>query len=342
MTLWRQGYAFVIVAAVALPASAALAQTNIDPIGPLTQVSTFDRAQKIHVGRTATGKPACYFREEGSSHRLDIGVTAEGAFIRLETGDSREATPQPPVRAFAGKQVTRGQYETDEFTVLQDFDKNVDYYAPKPDQGDFVLVAKYDAAGFLDMVARARGEFVVVQSLANPKVQDIVAIYNFKQSAASALITCANARLQAAAPEPPEPATQAQQQPPNETPSQEIVKFFDNGNIYAVQNRPRRTTVFTLQAPMRVTRIMTYHWNNGNGAPPGRIALRSRTGETYGPWQAAGEPGQGGIPDAYWVVEPDLLLPAGTYTIVDSNPSTWAQNDASNNAGMASLEGHRE
>ena len=93
---------------------------------------------------------------------------------------------------------------------------------------------------------------------------------------------------------------------------------------------------------MRVTRIMTYHWNNGNGAPAGRIALRSRAGETYGPWQAFGEPGQGGVPSAYWVVEPDLLLPAGSYTIVDSNPSTWAQNDASRNAGMASLEGYRE
>jgi hypothetical protein len=134
-----------------------------------------------------------------------------------------------------------------------------------------------------------------------------------------------------------------------ETPAQyvipvqvDIVKFFDNGNIYAVENRPTRTTVFTLPKLIRVTRIMTYHWNNGNGAPAGTIALRSSSGETFGPWQAFGEPGQGGVPSAYWVVEPDIVLPAGTYTIVDSNPSTWARNAASAGAGMASAEGYRE
>jgi hypothetical protein len=121
-----------------------------------------------------------------------------------------------------------------------------------------------------------------------------------------------------------------------------IEKFFDNGNIYAVENRPRRTTVFALAGPTRVTRIMTYHWNNGRGAPAGQIALRSSAGETFGPWQAFGEPGQGGVPSAYWIVEPDINLPAGTYTIVDSNPSTWAQNAASGGAGMASAEGYSE
>jgi hypothetical protein len=134
-----------------------------------------------------------------------------------------------------------------------------------------------------------------------------------------------------------------------ETPAQyvtpvqmEIVKFFDNGNIYAVENRPKRTTVFALPGSIRVTRIMTYHWNNGRGAPPGQIALRNSAGETFGPWQAFGEPGQGGVPSAYWVVEPDINLPAGTYTIVDSNPSTWAQNAGSGGSGMASAEGYRE
>ena len=122
----------------------------------------------------------------------------------------------------------------------------------------------------------------------------------------------------------------------------DIVKFFDNGNIDAVRNRPTRTTVFTVSEPTRVTRIATYHWNDGLGAPPGRIALRNRSGETFGFWQATGESGQGGVPNAYWVVEPDVALAAGSYTIVDSNPSTWAQNAATAGAGMASVEGHRE
>jgi len=128
-----------------------------------------------------------------------------------------------------------------------------------------------------------------------------------------------------------------------ETPVQpRIVKFFDNGNIYAVQNQPTRSTVFTLSKPTHVTKIMTYHWNDGFGAQAGKIALRKSTGETYGPWEAEGLPGQGGVPSAYWVVEGDAELPAGTYTIIDSDPSTWAQNAASSGAGMASAEGYRE
>lgn len=121
-----------------------------------------------------------------------------------------------------------------------------------------------------------------------------------------------------------------------------IVKFFDNGNIYAVVNQPTRSTTFTLSRPTHVTKIMTYHWNDGFGTQPGTIALTKSTGETYGPWEADGQPGQGGVPGAYWVVEGDLELPAGTYTIVDSDPPTWSHNAASHGAGMASAEGYRQ
>jgi hypothetical protein len=128
-----------------------------------------------------------------------------------------------------------------------------------------------------------------------------------------------------------------------QTPAQaRIVKFFDNGNIYAVQNQPTRSTTFTLSNPTHLTKIMTYHWNDGFGAQAGTIALRKSTGETYGPWETEGLPGQGGVPSAYWVVEGDLELPAGTYTIVDSDPSTWAQNAGSRGAGIASAEGYRD
>jgi len=128
-----------------------------------------------------------------------------------------------------------------------------------------------------------------------------------------------------------------------QSPAQErIVKFFDNGNIYAVQNQPTRSTTFTLSKPTHLTKIMTYHWNDGFGAKTGTIALRNSAGEIYGPWETEGLPGQGGVPSAYWVVEGDLELPAGTYTIVDSDPSTWAQNAGSRGAGIASAEGYRD
>ena len=118
------------------------------------------------------------------------------AFLRLETGDDRETTPQQPLRLFAGKQIAKGEYVTNEFTVLQPYKGRIDFYVPKSNQGDFVVVAKADPKAFFEMVARARTEFVVVQSVADPKNVNIVAIYNFKTSAIPALLTCANAHIQ--------------------------------------------------------------------------------------------------------------------------------------------------
>ena len=132
MALWRHCCSFAIVAFAALAPGVAFSQQRGDPIGPLTRVATFDRAQQVNVGKTKAGKIACYFREEGSSHSLDIGMTADGAFIRLETFDSRETTPTPPLRVFAGKQMAKGEYATNEFAVLQAYDATFEFYVPKP------------------------------------------------------------------------------------------------------------------------------------------------------------------------------------------------------------------
>lgn len=196
MALWRHCCSLAIVALATLAPSAAFSQARGDPIGPLTRVATFDRAQQVNVGKTKAGKIACYFREEGSSHSLDIGMTADGAFIRLETFDSRENTPAPPLRVFAGKQIAKGQYATNEFAVLQAYNGPFEFYVPKPSQGDFVVVAKGDAKAFFEMVARARTEFVVVQSVADQKNVNIVAIYKFKTAAIPALLSCAKERVQ--------------------------------------------------------------------------------------------------------------------------------------------------
>jgi hypothetical protein len=116
--------------------------------------------------------------------------------------------------------------------------------------------------------------------------------------------------------------------------------IFTNGNTGGVYNNPSRATTFTLRAPHVITLIMNYHWNNGRGATPGTIALRGSDGRTYGPWRIAGSPGQGGVPNAYWNAAPNLTLPAGTYTVVDSDPATWAQNSESGGAGHTRIEGY--
>ena len=99
-------------------------------------------------------------------------------------------------------------------------------------------------------------------------------------------------------------------------------------SIGVAENGASKPTVFTIVESWMVTEIKTYHWNNGKGVPPGMISLKSSDGITYGPWQATGLPGQGDVVDAYWVVNPQVVIPAGTYTVIDSDPATWAKNDA--------------
>ena len=80
---------------------------------------------------------------------------------------------------------------------------------------------------------------------------------------------------------------------------------------------------------------------DGRGtARPGTIALRDASGRVYGPWQATGSPGQGGVANAMWTARPMATLPAGRYTVIDSDPSTWSQNSATHGAGITRVEGH--
>lgn len=119
--------------------------------------------------------------------------------------------------------------------------------------------------------------------------------------------------------------------------------LFSNNNIDAVQNGPTQQTVMRFSSPVMISKITTYHWNNARGtAEIGTIALRSETGQLYGPWQAEGEPGQGGVPNVYWVAYPNVSLPAGAYAVIDSDPTTWAQNAASGGVGMTWAEGYTQ
>jgi hypothetical protein len=61
-------------------------------------------------------------------------------------------------------------------------------------------------------------------------------------------------------------------------------------------------------------------------------------GRKYGPWQATGSPGPGGIPNAYWEARPMLSLPAGTYTVIDSDPTTWTPDTQSGGRGFSRHE----
>ena len=116
------------------------------------------------------------------------------------------------------------------------------------------------------------------------------------------------------------------------------VQTAEIGNIGAVRNNPTKPVIIKSPEPLLIRSIQTYHWNNARGRRPGTIALRDSAGNTYGPWQAIGKPGQGGVRNAYWYVEPGVILPAGSYVLVDSDPKTWATNEAAGNKGFVRIE----
>ncbi|MBX7170544.1 MAG: tetratricopeptide repeat protein [Pyrinomonadaceae bacterium] len=128
---------------------------------------------------------------------------------------------------------------------------------------------------------------------------------------------------------------------PTNIPAGKEAEIFNNMNIYGVQNKPTALTKFTITKPHVITYIFTYHWNNASGnQKAGFIGIYNDKGEKFGPWQARGTPGQGGVPNANWEVFPNITIPAGTYTIVVSSEETWSQNSQSGGKGMAIVKGY--
>jgi Kelch motif len=114
----------------------------------------------------------------------------------------------------------------------------------------------------------------------------------------------------------------------------------DNFNFATVTQQaggPPNPTTCSLSVPTKITQVATYHYNGGFGAAPGTISLLVG-GKTIGPFTATGVQGQSG-PNEAWVATPNVIVPAGTMTIIDSGSDTWSFNTGSNNAGFARVWG---
>jgi hypothetical protein len=114
-----------------------------------------------------------------------------------------------------------------------------------------------------------------------------------------------------------------------------VEEMFKVANVHHVESGATVPTTFTVDSTWLVTQLRTYHWNEGQGTTPGTIGLVSIDGAIYGPWQAYGQPGMGGLENAYWAVEPNVAIGPGTYMVVDSDPDTWSQNKDTGGRGMA-------
>ncbi|MFZ3149668.1 MAG: S-layer protein domain-containing protein [Methanothrix sp.] len=124
-----------------------------------------------------------------------------------------------------------------------------------------------------------------------------------------------------------------------DTEPKESKVIYDSWNLDSVDNNPTCSPFFTTAEPQMITYIDTYHWNYGTGAPGGTISLRNGDGTLYGPWEAESAIDQGEVPRGYWIAHPNEVIPAGTYTVEDSDPATWSQNSESP-CGFTKIEGY--
>ena len=97
---------------------------------------------------------------------------------------------------------------------------------------------------------------------------------------------------------------------------------------------PPQPAVFTSTKVHYISHVYAYHWNNGKGSPPGRVSLRRADGTLYGPWEISAFAGESNAPNVNWVAEPRIVVPAGTYTVQDSEPKTWSYNATSGYRGF--------
>jgi len=110
-------------------------------------------------------------------------------------------------------------------------------------------------------------------------------------------------------------------------------QIFSSANDYAVSGLGMPVP-FTLNQATKITYIMTYHWNDGRGAPGGgSVKVLRDNGETYGPWPVSVTNG------VYWIASPNVVLPPGRYELRDSEPQTWSKNKESNWQGHMVIKG---
>jgi hypothetical protein len=128
---------------------------------------------------------------------------------------------------------------------------------------------------------------------------------------------------------------------PSAVPLDELATISNGQYVTPGASAPSQFTVAS--GSVTVVSLMTYHYITPGGLPStGQIGLRSSDGKIFGPWQTTGGPGVGGVANASWIASIDIVLPAGTYTVTDSDPSTWSANAATKGAGMFWLNGYRD
>ncbi len=109
----------------------------------------------------------------------------------------------------------------------------------------------------------------------------------------------------------------------------EAIEIVSTYNILGVVCGNPGTTLITIPQDAYITEIGTYHWCDG-GQPAGTHALYNlNTSRMYGPFP-------GTIDFRFWISHPNTYVPAGSYEVIDSEPSTWSH---THNGGFVRIMG---
>ncbi len=119
------------------------------------------------------------------------------------------------------------------------------------------------------------------------------------------------------------------------------IKLLDNSNGGGVLGGGKQPSFITKGVSYCLMQLITYHWNNGQGAKPGSIGLNGSAGAKLGPWPASGSAGQGNAANVNWTANVSTptkpVVINGVYSCVDSDPATWSQDVQSHGTGFCQV-----
>ena len=118
--------------------------------------------------------------------------------------------------------------------------------------------------------------------------------------------------------------------------------LWTNFNTGAVQSGPKLYSGAPMKKdtePVLITKVRTYHWNDGYGAPAGTISIcEDELANVIGTWQAVGRSGSG-RQNVYWEALVDCVMyPGHNYFVKVSDKASWSYN-AESEGGFYELYG---
>jgi hypothetical protein len=144
------------------------------------------------------------------------------------------------------------------------------------------------------------------------------------------LALCLIVGLASTAPASVQGASAATAGPCSQPPQSDWV--FNGYNNCGVLNGAK-PAVFRITKPAHIVSLADYHFNGGVRVKPGTIGLQAANGYVFGPYHTKPDT------DGNWIATMSITVPAGTYTIIDSDPNTWSQNPASGGRGFVRVFG---